>query len=318
MDKKNAILNLWRTCFRDSEAFLELFFDRIYKDENALTLEENGKIVSALQLLPYTMTYYHKEISVAYIYAACTAPEEQGKGHMTRLMDIAFETMKKRDVALAATIPATPELFSFYKKFGFSEAFEYSEARYTRPAVPLNEPRITVMPPEEPTLDALYRFFDQEMRSRTCCMLHTYSDFISILRDAAISGSQVLAAIDDDDTPVGLAFLSSASHWKPDEIYIRELLYKDNHVRDLLLQEATLQNKVSHAVYRSPFDGNDTMPIGMGCVIDRNRLIRHWGSTHEFSVLNEGELKKMDNYHLTRELLDYENREAYMSLMYEQ
>ncbi len=318
MDKKNAIIDLWRSSFDDSEDFLKLFFDRIYKDENALTLEKNGKIVSTLQVLPYTMTYYHKEISVGYIYGACTAPGEEGKGYMTELMDQAFQFMKKKDVALAVTIPATPELFGFYKKRGFSDAFDYVEKHYTRPATPIDEPRITVMPPEEPSLDALYHFFDCEMRSRTCCMLHTYPDFINILRDAGLSGTQVLAAIDDDDTPLGLAFLSGKEYWKPGEIYIRELVYTDDHVRNLLLQEATRQNNVQRATYRSAFEGEDTKPLGLARVIDRKRMIRHWGSTHEFSVLNEGELEKMDDYHLTKILLDYENREAYMSLMFEQ
>ena len=33
MDKKQQIVNLWRTCFGDSEAFISLYFDRVYKDE---------------------------------------------------------------------------------------------------------------------------------------------------------------------------------------------------------------------------------------------------------------------------------------------
>lgn len=44
MDKKQQIVNLWRTCFGDSEAFISLYFDRVYKDENAMTIEKDGKI----------------------------------------------------------------------------------------------------------------------------------------------------------------------------------------------------------------------------------------------------------------------------------
>ena len=42
MDKKQQIVNLWRTCFGDSEAFISLYFDRVYKDENAMTIEKDG------------------------------------------------------------------------------------------------------------------------------------------------------------------------------------------------------------------------------------------------------------------------------------
>ena len=80
MDKKQQIVNLWRTCFGDSEAFISLYFDRVYKDENAMTIEKDGKIVSALQIVPHTMTYLGTEISVGYISGACTTPEERGKG----------------------------------------------------------------------------------------------------------------------------------------------------------------------------------------------------------------------------------------------
>ena len=76
-NNKSQLIDLWRTSFNDSEEFIKLFFDRVYKKENALFIEKNGKIVSALQMLPYVMTYYGKEISVNYIYGACTLPSRK-------------------------------------------------------------------------------------------------------------------------------------------------------------------------------------------------------------------------------------------------
>ena len=90
MDKKQQIVNLWRTCFGDSEAFISLYFDRVYKDENAMTIEKDGKIVSALQIVPHTMTYLGTEISVGYISGACTTPEERGQGLMRQLLQETF------------------------------------------------------------------------------------------------------------------------------------------------------------------------------------------------------------------------------------
>lgn len=65
---------------RGFRGIYQLYFDRVYKDENAMTIEKDGKIVSALQIVPYTMTYLGTEISVAYISGVCTAPEERGQG----------------------------------------------------------------------------------------------------------------------------------------------------------------------------------------------------------------------------------------------
>ncbi|RHJ81870.1 GNAT family N-acetyltransferase [Parabacteroides sp. AM08-6] len=320
MDKKQQIIDLWRTSFNDSDEFIKLFFDRVYNKDNVLTIEKDGKIISALQVLPYTMTYYGTEISVAYIYAACTLPSERGKGLMRQLLQNAFEVMKYRKYALTAIIPADPWLFDYYREAGYTEAFDYSEETYIRPEKPVWEPYLTVVTPEVPSVDSLYEFFNRKLRERTCCMLHTYDDFITILRDIQLSGGQVLTALNDEEKPVGMAFIRPLDKDKPilqenKSIYITELLYDDAHVQKLLLQEATLQNNVSKAIYRTPFLGPGTYPLGMACVLDRDRLIHHWASTHENSVLDIGELKKMDTQSLTRILLDYQSREAYMSLM---
>lgn len=102
---KQQIIDLWRLSFNDSEEFIRLYFDRVYKEENTLVIEKNGQVVSALQMLPYTMTYYGTEISVAYISGACTLPSMRGKGLMRELLQNAFEEMKYRSVAVTAPDP---------------------------------------------------------------------------------------------------------------------------------------------------------------------------------------------------------------------
>lgn len=318
MDKKQELIDLWRISFDDSEAFINLFFDRVYKDENALTIVKDGKIISALHMLPYTMTFYGKEISVTYIYGASTLPSERGQGLMRQLIHEAFEEMKHRDVALAIIVPADPWLFDYYRDLGYTEAFDYTEEVYTRPEVPVYAPTVTVVPPEVPSNAALYNFFDRKMRERSCCLLHTFDDFITILRDIQLSGGQVLTALDIKDNPIGIAFLYPPEKELPLEeqhVYIKELLYDDDSIKQLLLQEATLQHNVKTAVYRFPFAGPGTFPMGMARVIDRKRLIHLWLRTHDNAILNSEELENMETQPLTRLVLGYPSREAYMSLM---
>ena len=38
-NNKSQLIDLWRTSFNDSEEFIKLFFDRVYKKENALFIE---------------------------------------------------------------------------------------------------------------------------------------------------------------------------------------------------------------------------------------------------------------------------------------
>ena len=121
----------------------------------------------------------------------------------------------------------------------------------------------------------------------------------------------MLTALNIQNEPIGMIFFHPAG----DHIYVKELMYDNDNIKNLLLQEATTQSKVEKAVCRTPFTGPGTFPLGMARVLDRDRLIHHWASTHENSVLNIGELKEMDTQSLTRLLLDYQSREAYMSLM---
>lgn len=320
MDKKQQIMDLWRTCFDDSDEFLRIFFDRVYDKHNALVIEKNGQVVSSLQMLPYTMTYYGTEISVSYLYGACTLPAERGQGLMKELVEKAFEEMKYRDVALTVVIPAEPRLFDFYRKLGYTEAFDYSEEHYTRPATPIWEPNLTVVPPLVPSMQILYDFFNRKLRERTCCVLHTYDDFVTILRDFHLIGGEMLTALDDLQQPVGLAFVLPDQKNKessPEErsVYIREILYDTDRIKDLLLQEATLQNNVKKAIVRTPAYGPNTYRLGMARVLDTHRLIRHWASTHDNTALSIHEMEKMEVQPLTRLLLDYPAHEAYMSLM---
>ena len=48
-------MELWRRCFEDTDEFIRFYFERKYSNANSLIYEENGKALSALQMLPYPM-----------------------------------------------------------------------------------------------------------------------------------------------------------------------------------------------------------------------------------------------------------------------
>lgn len=318
MDKKQQIIDLWRICFGDSEAFISLYFDRVYKDENTMVIERDGKIVSALQMLPYTMTYLGKEIQVAYISGACTLPEYRGKGLMRQLLEEAFEEMKERNTALTALIPADPWLFDYYREQGYTEAFDYSEETYFRPNIPVQLPTILVIQPEVPSTEALYAYFDRKLRERPACVLHTYDDFITILRDLELTNGKMYTALDESEQVVGMAFtLPIEDNPSPSgkRLFIKELLYDSEEIKELLLQETTLQNNVLQATVKMPPSPPGTFPSGMARVIDTDRMIHLWLSEHKESPLSKKDLKEMDTQTLTRTLLDYQGRASYINLM---
>lgn len=83
-------------------------------------------------------------------------------------------------------------------------------------------------------MESLYKFFNKKQRERTCYVLHGYDDFVTILRDLQISGGQMLTALNIQDEPIGMIFFHPAG----DHIYVKELMYDNDHIKNLLLQEA--------------------------------------------------------------------------------
>ena len=85
MIDKQQVVDLWQECFNDSEAFVRLYFSTKYTEENTLVHIENGKVLSALQMLPYSMTCWGRELRISYISGASTWPEARGRGVSLRI-----------------------------------------------------------------------------------------------------------------------------------------------------------------------------------------------------------------------------------------
>ena len=75
MTTKDEVKTLWKLCFNDSDEFTDLYFKMRYKDEVNRVIREDGKIISALQMIPYPMTFCGEVISTSYISGACTHPD---------------------------------------------------------------------------------------------------------------------------------------------------------------------------------------------------------------------------------------------------
>lgn len=319
MNRKQQIIDLWKTCFNDSEEFTDFFFSEVYKDENEFTIEKEGNVVSALQAIPYIMDYYGEEIPMSYIYGACTLPAERGIGHMMHLVNESLQIMKTRDVALAVTIPASPQLFDLYRKSGFTETFTYSTDSFILPDPPIAKSNLTIIEPEVPSTQDVYNFFNAKMKERNCSVLHSYDNFLAITREYNLMGSHIVAAINDNEEVKGLAFLitDNDDNGKP-SVRVTEILYENLQVKFFMLQEILKQYGGTSIDYRCVTSGMKNRPYGMAKVLDKERMIHHWLHTHKDSKYTRESLNSMEIEPLTQLLLGYKTEDAYMSLMFDQ
>lgn len=58
MKKKDAVLKLWRECFDDSDQYVDMFFSEVYRDDDALLLEQDNRPISSMLLQRYAMNFH--------------------------------------------------------------------------------------------------------------------------------------------------------------------------------------------------------------------------------------------------------------------
>lgn len=104
LEKKTKVKELWQLCFHDDERFVNLLFDNLYRDENTVCFEKGGEVTTALQMLPYRMSFGETSLDVSYISGAATRPEYRNRGLMGRLLKESFEIMRSRNIPLSALI----------------------------------------------------------------------------------------------------------------------------------------------------------------------------------------------------------------------
>lgn len=119
---------LWALCFDEKQSALNLFFERNFDNMSAYVVFDNNKAVSALYLIDCTLNGQKSH----YLCGASTSPEYRGLGIMGQLIEYALCDAKKHGDVYSLLLPATDSLYSFYKKFGYTENCSANVQKLTR------------------------------------------------------------------------------------------------------------------------------------------------------------------------------------------
>lgn len=123
---KEKVKALWKLCFDDSDQFIDMYFRLRYKSEINVVIESGNEVISALQMLPYPMSFCGKQVATSYISGACTHPDFRNRGVMRQLLSQAFARMLPNGIFFSTLIPANPWLFDYYARIGYAPVFQYS------------------------------------------------------------------------------------------------------------------------------------------------------------------------------------------------
>lgn len=275
------IIALWRICFpEDSEEFISFYFDRKYKKENTLVIRQDEKIVSALQILPYKMTFYDREIDTSYISGACTHPSLQSKGLMTQLLSDSFEEMRLRGISLTTLIPASERLFNYYRKTGYATVFDYSKEIYPVSSFlgkNLTTSKYSVIEWERGDVENIYPYFKRKEQERPFCIQHSKEEFLNILADLYLENGILYYVKNNFNHHICGLLLAIRDQ---DQIQVKEFFYDSESEKNLLLMTiAEKYNSAKEIVCTPPPHITPYYHLGMARVVDVGHLLSIYAET---------------------------------------
>ena len=264
--------DLWRECFGDTEAYMDLFFDEKYRAEHNIHLCREGRVVSAAQVLPYRTTLFGSVCRSSYLCGLGTAKAYRGKGLATQILHEAHRHEFNTDSVLSILIPADDGMRHFYERPEHG-AYETLTFRYDTDLKPEGEadPSLWVGEPEDWGRD-LFVFYHRQS-SQTPFMLHpSETDFFAALNDIDLAGGHIVVARARDKIQ-GLCLTETV---RDGEVRVRSLVAISTKVKNALLQYllAACGAQSIRARMTVPGTYGGRTPYAMGRVIHVEKFLR--------------------------------------------
>ena len=271
--------HLWERSFADPRAFIDLYFREKYRKERNEIIVRDGRVVSALQKLPYPMTYGGRMLPASYISGACTDENYRKRGLMGALLAQTHRAMYAENAAFSFLIPATAELASYYAKFGYTPCFRFGW-KETHPNPPCEgggtDLTVREVLPHREDLGGskLLIYLRDKMQERPMCVQHPLTDLRAVVDDMRMAGDTMWVA-HRGELLVGLAICRADT----DGVLLREFVYEDEAARNGLVAA------VAAHYGRTEVDVLDTTGregdyFGMARVIHAEDMLKAYAQLH--------------------------------------
>lgn len=269
---KSSVRRLWADAFGDTSAYLDMYFDHVYRDDEAVTLADGqGQVVSSLLLQKYHLDFQGQVVGAGYIAGATTDRKLRGHGNMTRLLGDALQASRERGDVVDFLMPSSRHLFFFYDRLGFSTVFYIDRRHYVAGAVFLPERSYKVstidFPLPEDFVDAFQRF----EASRSGNVRHTPGQLENIVRDNALDGGEVLMTETEAGEISAIAFVVN----RQTRLVVKELLCLEDNARRGMMREIVArypQSPVTHLA--QPSENRPMQSLGMARIVNAEVALR--------------------------------------------
>ena len=265
--------HLWERSFVDPRAFIDLYFREKYRKERNEIIVRDGRVVSALQKLPYPLTYGGRMLPASYISGACTDEDYRRRGLMGELLAQTHRTMRSENAVLSFLIPATSELMAYYAKFGYTPCFRFG----WKTEVPSNlaqDGSVVVDIVDQLSTEELLIYLRDKMQERPMCVQHPLSDLRAVVDDMRMAGD-VMWEVRRGTLLVGLAICRAEAKG----VLLRECVYDDEAARDALVA-AIAAHHGQDEVDILDTTGTEGDYFGMARVINAEEMLKAYAQLH--------------------------------------
>ncbi|WP_165000407.1 GNAT family N-acetyltransferase [Anaerophilus nitritogenes] len=281
---------LWGYAFETDEPFYSWYFDEVFSPKHSLGIFEENKLISYMQLNPYTIFLNGSLFETSYVVGVITSAEYRNKGTMKLLIPKALEEMKNKNHFISILMPFDT---TFYQAYGWE--LSYSQKKYKVPMEIIGHfsQRQKDFYFNEINLDHNFEDLNKIYES----FLNGYHGYIKrnkknwgfILKDLIDYGGYAFILKDNQNESIGyiLYFI------KDKKFIVREMCYKNYKAKKALFSFIYSHiSQATHVEWSTPFDESthlflkDTIqpeptnevslyPFMCGRVIDVEAAIEH-------------------------------------------
>jgi GNAT superfamily N-acetyltransferase len=260
------VAKLWKSCFHDSDAFIRLFFNKLYHPKQTFTLLRNGQVIAALQVLPYTLTPPQGDtpLRLAYIVGCCTHPQYRSRGLMRRLIHDALADARRKGFDLATLIPASTSLFEYYAALGFTTSCFLIHCTYTFDTQTNNLPSHHLLRLNGRNAARFYPFFAHCFQQRRNCIQPNALQFRTAVSDIILDAGNVYVLQESSGgAPLALAFVLPVPPARlnlPPLPYVKEIVASGNNASRALLNHILTLYHAPSLICRTPLEHAGNLP----------------------------------------------------------
>ncbi|MDL2234886.1 GNAT family N-acetyltransferase [Christensenellaceae bacterium OttesenSCG-928-L17] len=192
IEDREEIRALWRTCFGDSERFMDWYFQERFYPDFSVCLLKDGVIVSALQSCPLHVHIRGKIVGASMLTGVSTHPAHAGQGYMRKTFTRYMQLVREQGLPFSMETPAHMGSFFTLGHYPTTDTM-YLDIPH---AAASTFPQQIQLQDMHTNLAPLHTCYQRFMRPYSGSVSRTMADFALKFRDYASDGAQCYVVAD--------------------------------------------------------------------------------------------------------------------------